>query len=233
MFGIFKKKKTIEFLYSDLKPNDRIRKILTEFILPELEPIGFKLLKSELTFKRDIGDFQHTIYFQKTKWNSGNEVCKFMPHLAIKSNSLKKYYAKNGSKVSGDLTIHNRQAEYLECWNKEMLENGWYDLVNYDNNKVVESLRDNLLNCGMEFFKHSESETGIVDYIMSRNSYYYLTPSLFDICKMYNDKEKAAKLLNWFRDFQKNPEKKFDDSILESVTIRETELKNWLQQNLL
>jgi hypothetical protein len=232
MFGIFKKKKTIEILYSDLKPNDRIRKILTEFILPELQPLGFKLLKSELTFKRDIGDFQHTIYFQKTRWNKGNEVCKFMPHLGINSNALKKYYAENGSKFSGDLTIHNRKAEYLECWNKEIMNNDWYDLVNYDNKKVVESLRDNLLNCGMEFFKHSESETGIVDYIMSLNSYYYLTPTLFDICKMYNKKEKANELLKWFRNFQKNPEKKFDDSILESVTIRETELKNWLQHRV-
>ena len=229
MFGIFKKKKTVEFLYSDLKPNDRIRKILTEFILPELEPLGFKLLKSELTFKRDIGDFQHTIYLQKTKWNSGNVVCQFKPHFGIYSNALKKYYAKNGTKVSENPLIHNRQAEYLECWNHELYENSWYDLVNYDNNKVVELLKNNILNCGMEFFKHSESETGIVDYIMSLNSYYYLTPTLFDICKMYDKREKANELLKWFRNFQKNPEKKFSEDILESVTKREIELKNWLQ----
>lgn len=232
MFGIFKKKKSIEFLYSELKPNDRIRTILTEFILPELEPLGFKLLKSELTFKRDIGDFQHTIYFQKTKWNSGNEVCKFKPHLGIYSNALKKYYAKNGTEISENPLIHNRQAEYLECWNHELYENSWYDLVNYDNNKVVELLKYNLLNCGMEFFKHSESQTGMVDYIMSLNSYYYLTPTLFDICKMYDKKEKANELLKWFRNFQKNPEKKFSEDILESVTERENELKNWLQHRV-
>lgn len=228
MFGIFKKKKKIEFLYSDLKPNDRIRKILTEFILPELEPLGFKLLKSELTFKRDIGDFQNRIHFQKTRWNNGNKVCKFMPHLSIDSKRLKKYYQKDGIKISGDLTIHNTTVEYLECWDKKALKNGWYDLVNYDNYEVIDSLKNNLLNCGMEFFKHSESETGIVNYIMSLKSYYPLTPILFDICKMYNNKEMAIKLLEWFRDFQENTEKKFSEDILESVTERETELKNWL-----
>jgi len=226
MFGIFKRKKTIEFLYPDLKPNDRIREILTGFILPELEPFGFKLLKSELTFKRDIGDFQHTIHFQKTRWNSGNEVCKFKPHFGIYSNALKKYYILNGTKISGNILIHNRQAEHLECWNQELYKNSWYDLVNYDNYKVVNILKDNILSCGMEFFKHSESE--IVDYIMSLNSYYYLTPTLFDICKMFDRKEKASELLKWFRDFQKNPEKKFSEDILKSVTERENELKNWL-----
>ncbi|WP_417237131.1 hypothetical protein [Bizionia paragorgiae] len=228
MFGIFKKKKKIDFLYSDLKPGDRIRRILTEFILPELEPLGFRLHKSELTFKRDIGDYQHIIYFQKTRMNSGNFVCKFMPHLSIESNGLKKYYKKNGVKFSGNPMIHNRSAQYLECWNKELLDYGWYDLVNYDNNKVVESLKNNLLNCGMEFFKHSESEIGIVDYIMSLNSHYPIAPTLYDICKMYNNKNKAKEILNWFRDFQMNTDKTFDDSVLESVTERETELKNWL-----
>jgi len=166
MFGIFKKKKTIEFLYSDLKPNDRIRKILTEFILPELEPLGFKLLKSELTFKRDIGDFQHTIYFQKTKWNSGNEVCKFKPHFGIYSNALKRYYAKNGTKISENPLIHNRQAEYLECWNHELYGNSWYDLVNYDNNKVVELLTNNILKLTLVLKHATKSYTNTLYFII-------------------------------------------------------------------
>ncbi|MGS2727152.1 hypothetical protein ACU8DI_11135 [Psychroserpens sp. BH13MA-6] len=228
MFGIFKKKKKIEFLYPDLKPGDRIRKILSEFVLPELEPFGFKLLASELTFKRDIGDYQHIIYFQKTRMNSGNIVCKFMPHLSIESNGLKNYYKENGVKFSGKLIIHTRSAQYLECWNKELLDYGWYDLVNYNNFKVVESLKNNLLNCGIEFFKHSESETGIVDYIMSLNSYYPVAPTLFDLCKMYNKKNKAKEVLSWFKNFQKNTDTTFDNTILESITKREYELKNWL-----
>ncbi|MBR9845381.1 MAG: hypothetical protein GYB35_04340 [Algicola sp.] len=227
MFGIFKRKRPIAYLYPELKPGDRIRKILTEFILPELEPLGFRLLSSELTFKRDIGDYQHIIYFQKTRMNYGNVVCKFMPHLSIESTRLKKYYKEIGRNMTGNLNLHTRAAEYLECWNKELLDYGWYDLVNYDNHDVVESLKSNLINCRMAFFKHSETETGIVDYIMSLNSYYPVAPTLFDICKIYNNKEKAEEVINWFRDFQMNTDKGFDDVILQAVADKETELKNW------
>ncbi|MGS2727116.1 hypothetical protein ACU8DI_10950 [Psychroserpens sp. BH13MA-6] len=64
--------------------------------------------------------------------------------------------------------------------------------------------------------------------ITSLISYYPLAPTLFDICKIYHNKEKAEEVIHWFRVFQMNADKGFDDAILQAVADKETELKNWV-----
>lgn len=109
MFGIFKKKNEIEFIYPDLKPADRIKSILIEYILPDLESKGFKFLKSELTFKRTIGNFEQCISFSKSKWNEGNNICKFSLRFIIYSIALQKYYKSEYQIKTGKINLRSKR----------------------------------------------------------------------------------------------------------------------------
>jgi hypothetical protein len=55
-----------------------------------------------------------------------------------------------------------------------------------------------------------------------------MTPSLFNLCEMHNDKEKAESILNWFLDFQENSKKEFHQDTLDRIENCKIKLKNWL-----
>jgi hypothetical protein len=65
MLNFFRNNPKINFFQPDLKPSDRIEKLLIEFILPEMLKFDFKYLKSEMCFKRNCGEFVNKISFQK------------------------------------------------------------------------------------------------------------------------------------------------------------------------
>src|SRR6478736_469573 len=96
MFNIFKKKKTTSEgqqkpmpikLYEDLSPGDRIRKLFEDFIEKDLSEKRFKLLKSDICFKRKIGDFTQEISVSRSKWNSSNTVVNFWINICIKADN--------------------------------------------------------------------------------------------------------------------------------------------------
>lgn len=225
MFNIFKRKKKLRFYCSELKPNERIEKILLDFIYPYLEPLGFKFIKSEFCFLRSNGDFDNVISFQKNKWNKANEVCAFKPLLTIYSSELPKYLgiSKNEKRswFLGD------SVEYIEGWSNKYFD-GYYDLAAYDNFDLIESFKNDLLNIGVTYFNSYTTYTDIINHYLHNEKKYYMAPHLFDLCQMKQNKESAVSILNWFEGFKNNTSKEISQETLKEIELREAKLKNWL-----
>jgi hypothetical protein len=64
-------------LYSNLKPGERIDKLLVEYLSPFLEPIGFNYLKSKRAFFKKNEFFDFHISWIGRKFNEGNRIVKF------------------------------------------------------------------------------------------------------------------------------------------------------------
>ncbi|WP_396155667.1 hypothetical protein [Flavobacterium macrobrachii] len=225
MFNIFRKKIKPNYYHPELKPSLRIEKLLIEFILPEIEQYGFKYLKSEMSFKRNCGEFVNEISFQKNKWNGGNEVCAFKPILSIYSVELPKYLKT--SKDNNRSGFLGGSVEYIDGWSTKYFD-GYYDLAKEDNFKVIEILNENLLKIGIPYFESFKTYKELVDHYIKNEKRYYMTPSLFNLCEMHNDKEKAESILNWFLDFQENSKKEFHQDTLDRIENCKIKLKNWL-----
>lgn len=225
MFKFFKsKREKINFYHPELKPSLRIEKLLLEFIFPEIEPLGFKYLKSEMCFKRTYGEFVNEISFQKNKWNSGNDVCNFKPILSVYSVELPKHLKI--TKESKRSWFLGGSVEYIDGWSANYFD-GYYNLAKYDNFKIAETLKENLIQTGIPYFERIKTYKELVDYYIKNEKRYYMAPSLFDLCEMNNDKEKAESILNWFLNFQKNSGKEFHQDTLDRVENCKLRLKNW------
>ncbi len=225
MLNIFKKKIKPNFYHPDLKPSLRIEKLLIEFILPEIEQLGFTYLKSEMCFKKTNGEFVNEISFQKNKWNGGNDVCAFKPILSIYSVELPKYL-KTSKENKRDWFLGG-SVEYIDDWSSDYFDS-YYDLAKDDNFKIIETLKNNIVNIGLPYFDSFKTYSELVDHYIKYEKRYSMAPSLFDLCEMNNDKGKALNILNWFLNFQKTTQKEFHQDTLDKIESCKLRLKNWL-----
>lgn len=224
MLTIFKKQKP-KFYYPELNPSERIEKILLEYLLPELEPLGFKFKKSELSFIRTNGEFENEISFQKNKWNKGNEVCAFKPSLAIYSKELPKFLGITQEKKN--IGFMGGYAEEIEGWGNNYFD-GYYDLARHNNFDLIDALKYNLLTVGIKYFDEYKSYVAVVNYYLRNEERYFLSPSLFDICQMNNDIDKAVEILNWFEEFKNRTPKELNQNLINEIEIRKLKLKKRL-----
>ena len=84
MFNFFKKDRGKQ-LYPELKPGERIVKLIKEFLEPELSKEGFVFFKSKMQFTKLHDIFEYDIYFSRSKYNSGNQCVRFDVLLSVSS----------------------------------------------------------------------------------------------------------------------------------------------------
>jgi len=225
MFNIFNRRKPIKFYHPELKPGERIEKVLLEFILPELEPLGFRFLKSELCFVRTNGDFVNVISIQKNKWNGGNDVCAFKPYLTIYSSELPKYLGI--SKTKKKIWFLGDSAEDIDGWIDKYFDN-YYNLAAHDNFDLIESFKHILLNVGISYFNNYTTHNDVVNHYILNTVRSSIAPSLFDLCQMKKDKVGATAVISWFEELSENPTKKANQETLKEIDLRKDKLNNWL-----
>jgi len=225
MFNFFKpNSKKIKFYYPEVRPRERIEKLLLEFILPDIESVGFKYLKSEMCFKRNSGEFINEISFQKNKWNGGNDVCAFKPILTIYSTQLPKYLKT--TKENKQSYFVGSSVEYVEGWASEYF-NGYYDLAKHDNFEIISILRSNIQNVAIPYFEAFKTYRDVVEYYIQNEKRYYMAPSIFDLCKMHDDKVYAERILDWFLNFKNLGEKEFHQDTLNKIESCRLKLLEW------
>ena len=223
MFEFFNRRKKLTYLNEDLKPSERIRNLLQEYILPELTPFGFKFNNSDLTFTRQYGDFENTISFQKNKWNKGNEVCAFKPIVGVQSKILGSYYSKlRGDKSSPIGLCGEYDVTNIKDWNIKYFD-GYYDLAKVDNLELIKILKENILNAGLNYLDQFKNYSDVVSYYYEAKTKYFLAPYLFDLCFLNNDKECAEAVLKWFIEFERSTTKELPETL--TIEMREREYK--------
>jgi len=226
MFGIFKRKKT-EFTkyFPDQRPGERIHNVVSEYIRPILEQNGFKMLKSELTFKKKLSKFEQEIHFRKSRHNRANEMVRFDIGFIVTSNYYKKWLNEIYGDKWADNTILGSNANHIPNWNKKALKSiSWYDLATDDNSVIVDMVNYNVKNNGLEFLNNLSDFEVSVDYIMGMERY-ARTPMLMDFCEIVNNREKAKEVLNWFEHYKNRTNKEFSEDTLKEVELRKERLK--------
>ncbi len=238
MFGLFKKteKRNFEQLFPELKPKDRIRRIILEYILPNLEKKGFKLLKSELILKRDLGDFQQEIFFKTSRRNSRDLCIKFDPHFFVKSKEYSKWYKKTyKEKIPNDYRISNStlwaSGNDIPNWGKTLYSYSWYDLLERDNFEIIQEINEKIEKVAIPYMnKHSEWNSAI-NMIMKRNSFTD-TAMILDFCEMQNNIEKANEISHWYQTSVIEKGLKLNDEVKNEIEMRRKRIKNWAQQKI-
>jgi len=214
------------YLFPELKPGERIYKIVESKIYPALERIGFKISKSSPTLKRIIGDFEQEIHFSKSKWNAGSETVRIDPHFSVRFRPYVKWHNDMyGSKPLNDFVVSTR-AYYIPNWSKELYNQMWYDFSQHDNTEIVTIINDNIHKHGLPFLNSNSDKQLAIDFILNEKSY-WRAPMLYDFAYCLNDKEQAKKILTWFQDYQSGTDKQFPNEVLSSIAIRQEALRNW------
>jgi len=222
--NIFKNDK---FLFSNLKPGERIRKVIESYIYPDLQRIGFKMNKSTLSINRKVGDFKQEIYFAKNKYNNSNKVVSFDPHFFITSRFYVKWHKKKYGIEPINDSIYGTRAHYLPNWSHEYFNDWWYDLAIVDNNEIIRVLKSNIKKNGLPFLDLLSDKRTAIDFLMS-NSKYYKAPMLIDFAFMLEDKMLAKKILTWFLEYENNIDNKFEERILTDISIRAGLIDDWI-----
>ena len=212
--------------YANLKPSDRIRKLIEEFIEPNLSEHGFKLLKSKLTFKRTKGNFTQEIHISKNRWNIGDSVVSFWTVLFVKSNFYVKWHTETyGFKPMNEI-IDSWYDNDIKEWNSEYWDGGQYDLTQFDNIDLMNDFNKNILNVGIPLLDKTSDWESAADYLMEKEHYGSIS-KIFDFYIIANKKEKAVNSLEtaerYFQNVGDVPQERF----------KEIELKkDYLQQRI-
>lgn len=209
-------------LFPELKPGDRIRKIIETYIYPDLEPLGFRMQKSTLSITRKVGDLKHEIYFPKSKWNAGNEVVifeirysVFFPkYLSWHLKTYQKNALNDGVSFSYNYIINDYFGAYY---------NYGFNLAEHDNRAIVTLLKSFILEHIMPYFERKTLKNSVLDTLES-NKYYWLYPKLFDFARIENDLPLAKRVLDTFDVFIQNEKEDFPQDVIEDIELR----KKWL-----
>jgi hypothetical protein len=215
------------YLFPDLKPGDRIYKIISEYIFPDLEKIGFKISKTPLTMRRKVGDVEQEIYFQKNRNNSGKYVVAFLPHFTVTSKWYVEWCIEKYNAAPLNEYIIGTSAAYIPNWDKKYF-NFWYDLAKHDNLEIANALKNNINKHGLPYLDIFSDKQKTINYILGTGFYHYMAPMLFDFAFMLNDKQQAKKILNWFTEYQNSTNGRFQDFTIRDILDRQDAFNNWV-----
>ena len=218
MINIFDKKSQF---YPNLSPAERIPKVIKEYIYPTLEKEGFKILKTELSIKREVNNlFVQEIWFSKSKWNVDNEICAFTPHFSVSIKGYNRWHTKQYGEKPLNEILDGRAANYIDGWSKEFFDGNDYDLAKDDHNHIVQIINHNISKSGLPFLDTLADYLSAVDFLI-REERYFKAPAMIDICLMNDDLEKAREIFNWFRKYEKTGESEFMEATLHDMQRRE------------
>lgn len=215
------------FLYADLKPGDRIHKIIDEYIYPDLKDKGFKLKKSQLSLVRTLGRIEHTIHFQKNIHNSGNFKAAFDISFHTSFKSYKTWHLEKYNKsIINEAITWQKAGRDIPNWSNDFTSSFWYDLAQTDNVKIIDVLKNNIINYGLKYLDLYSDFQKCINTIVEKNLYYQ-TPLIYDFCVFLNDKKQAEKNLTWF-DNAKLSGLIFNADVVENIELRKKDLSNWV-----
>ena len=215
------------FLFPELKSGERIYKIINTYIFPELENLGFKMSKSNLSIYRKIGEFKQEIYFSKNRYNNGYDEVSFVPQFNITSTQYVKWHKSiYGIEPLNNIILYEN-ANYLNNWNIKYFKDGWYNLATYNNQEIIKYLSQNIDQNGLPFLDMATDKNKIINYVIE-NSIYYKAPMIFDFAFTLNQKDLAIFILDWFNKYKTENKAEFMDETLLNLKKRSELLNNWV-----
>lgn len=207
-------------IYSDLRPKERINSIFEEYVAAPLSLQGFKFLKSQSKFRRDIGPFRQEIIIAKDKWNHGDDVCSFWLILFVYAKNYNKWYKLNYNTLPMNDIVFSEYHYHLETWVSKFEKRG-YDLSVQNNWEVIDEINLNLTNAAIPILdKYSDYERA-ADLLLESQSYGFIA-KIFDFYFIVGKFEKAKDSLLKARSYLKTKDNVSD--LLLQIEEREQRL---------
>jgi len=218
-------KKMKKQYYSNLSPSERIPKIIAEYIFPELEKIGFKMLKSGLSIKRDKNEFIQEIWFSKSKWNYGTVICEIEPHFTVTAKKYKRWHKSFYERDLLSDVVLSDSAKYVDGWDLKSLDGNMYDFAKFDNDELIDLLLRNIFAYGLKYLDSLSDIDSLTDYLIKEERY-FKAPMMIDFQLMQHDYQKAKMISDWFWDYKNKSDDDFLDSTIEEMTERKRIINN-------
>ncbi|MCI4671923.1 MAG: hypothetical protein MRZ79_27520 [Bacteroidia bacterium] len=163
------------FLYKELAPKDRIKKLFDEFITEDLSKQGFKFLKSKFRYSKREGWFQKSISIGASQRNGGDHIVNFDLSINIFSDKYKKwelaYYGDN-SQIGGPY-ISGGSVSYFEGWDTTYIDSLWYQLAKRDNILIMEHIHKNIHEVALPYFANFDTTELAIDFMKKAPSKYF------------------------------------------------------------
>lgn len=205
-------------LYRDLKPRDRIIKIIEAHILPEISFLGYTFVKSRMQLERKIGDFKQIVWFRTNSKNYRDEVVEFAIHLNVEneeySNIIRNTYAFLHDYYSDNNTFIGADVNYLDDWQKERNEY-WYSLHLDDNMKIVSEIIKNIVSTTSTYLDENSTFEKSLEYRFNKfNSLDYVgllwIPDILILSKELGKQNIQKVVIDKYIDWTKTEEAKKD-----------------------
>jgi hypothetical protein len=182
----------MKYYHSELNPKERILKVIEDYLKPFLEKEDFKFLKSQNMFKKNYDFFEYHISFYNNRYNHGNETVEFEIYINILSPKYKKWeksFYGYENKIGGTY-IDGGNANGFKNWSEEFLEANWYSLVENDNEKLINRIKENIQNVALPYFnKFKKIDSTIEELLKNNNDGNFLL--IFDLLIMENNFDSA------------------------------------------
>jgi len=152
-----------------MKSSDRIERLFTEFVLPELNEKGFQYVKSNREFRKSNELFDFHVTWEPYVRNNGSSTVDFTIGLGVTCPAYrkweKKFYGLNKVAPCGG-AITGEDSNRLEGWDKSFYGRGsWYSLAKFDNEALMKNVRENVLEAGFSFFRDYTSYDSAINQL--------------------------------------------------------------------
>ncbi|MGE6349131.1 hypothetical protein ACQKIY_30760 [Bacillus mycoides] len=204
-----------------MKPKQLLSLHIENFLVDELQKLGFRYAKSVPKFSRTQGDFELTFSFSLSKWNSEN-YCEFWTMWDVTSKKYSKWYKEQwgdklvNTSIAGDAEWNipgwTRNAQYFKLTNSEC-----------DRERFSEFIR-NVMNIGVPYYSQIDDWNTAAEYATRKSIVFY--EKVCDFYMMSGQEDKAKEILE--RGIQEIKDRKHD-SYMQLLEI-EKRLKKYFMQ---
>jgi hypothetical protein len=225
MFSLFKKKKEPVFYYSEYPPKERIDSFISQFLKPTFDNNGFVFKKSDFTFYKEMDVFGQAVTFKRSVYNVKGKTIRFDIQFSIFDEGYKKWHKSFYGIEAESKQLFGRSAGHIKNWDKEFMDNVWYDLAAVDNEQLTHKINNNIEAVGLTTLNELSNRTKSIAAL--RQTSFNVCPILFDYCIMINDKDTAALIID---DFESYLNGEYRDQYVHQVRlydIRKKTYENW------
>lgn len=155
-----------------MKPSELINKFVEDFLVDELNELGFSYSKSKLRFIRKLDNITHRIEFSKSRRNQEGKRAEFWTIWIADSNYYARWhYNRYNSKPQNNLIISTYD-KHIKEWNKDLMgKAGKYNLECERPELVMEKLKWNFINVGIPLLNKYSTWESSANTIINEGKY--------------------------------------------------------------
>lgn len=218
MFNLFNRKETIIKLHQDLPPAERIGLLFYEQLAPVLSTYDFTFVNSKTLFKKKVGEFTQEIHISKSKWNRGNDVCRFWLVFSVTADKYNDWHLQKYGVLPINNVVTGFYHNHLKDWATQYPLDK-YDLAKQDNQKIFEEIQANVTKLVLPLLNRYSDYEQAADTFMQKQEYWWVA-KVVDFYLIAGKEQKAKHALQVCKEYlEKNPEG-YEDKLNE-VKLRE------------